>query len=250
MATQKLTVVLGLLKGAKARAHVNVSALHHQSTKPALYAGQIRTYEPREDGGEQRPSESQQVQLRATDVLDELAEQLTRHWDLALWRDEGNTRARADVVVDGVTLLENVPATFLLFLEKQLNDWRTAITKLPTLATDQVWNFDDATGLHHTAPVKSASTRKVLRNHQLAPATDKHPAQVKTYEEDVPVGDWTTVRLSGALPVPHQRLLVERLDKLADAVKTAREKANAVEVDEVKAAETLFTYLLRGRFTL
>jgi hypothetical protein len=244
MAAQKLTVILGLLKGAKSRAHVNVSNIHHQSTKPALYAGQNRTYEPREDGGEQRPSESQKVQLRAADVLGQLAEELTRHWDLALWRDEGNTRARADVVVDGQTLLRDVPATFLLFLEKQLHDWRTAVTKLPTLATDQSWIYDDATGLHRTEPVRSVSTKKVLRNHVLAKATDKHPEQVKTYEEDVPVGDWTTVRLSGALTVPQQRALVERLDTLADAVKTAREQANLVEVDEVRAGEALFGYLL------
>jgi hypothetical protein len=241
---QKLSTILGLLQGAKTRAHANVSALHHQSTKPALYAGQIRTYEPRDDEGERRPAESQVVQLKADNVLVELAAQLSRHWDLALWRDHGNTLARADVIIDGQRLLEDVPATFLLFLEKQLNDWRTAITKLPTLATDQSWDYDDSTGLHRTAPVKSASTKKVLRNHVLAKATDKHPEQVKTYEEDVPVGDWTTIRLSGALPVPRQRELVERLDKLVDAVKTARERANLTEVEEVKAAEKLFGYLL------
>lgn len=246
MASQKLTVILGLLKGARARTHVNVSNLHHQSTKAALYAGQNRTYEPREDGGEQRPSESQKVQLRATEVLGELAEQLTHHWDLALWRDEGNTRARADVVVDGQTLLRDVPATFLLFLEKQLNDWRTAVTKLPTLAADQTWAYDETDGLYRTEPVRSASTRKVLRNHIIHPGNDKHAPQVKTYEEDVPVGDWTTIRLSGALTVPRQRALVERLDQLADAVKTAREQANLVEVEEVKAGEALFGYLLGG----
>lgn len=244
MPAQKLTVILGLLKGAKTRTHANVSAIHHQSTKPALYAGQIRTYQPREDDGEQRPAESQKVQLKAADVLKELSDQLSRHWDLALWRDEGNTHARADVIVDGVTLATQVPATFLLFLEKQLHDWRTAVTKIPTLATDQSWEYDETTGLHRTDPVKSASTKKLLRNHVLAKATDKHPEQVKTYEEDVPVGDWTTVRLSGALPVPLQRVLVERVDKLLDGVKSARERANLVEVDEVKIAGQLFSYLV------
>lgn len=244
MTAQKLTVILGLLKGAKARAHTNVSALHHQSTKAPLYAGQIRTYEPRDDDGERRHPESQQVQLRATDVLDDLAKQLSSMWNLAATRDHGNTLARADVVVDGVPVLTDVPATFLLFLEKQLNDWRTAVTKLPSLATDQTWTFDEATGLHRTEPVKSASTRKILRNHVLARATDKHAEQVKTYEEDVPVGDWTTTKISGALTVPRQRELVERLDKLADAVKSAREQANLVEVDDVRVAEKLFTYLL------
>lgn len=246
MTAQKLTVILGLLKGAKARAHTNVSALHHQSTKTPLYAGQVRTYEPRDDDGERRPAESQKVQLKATDVLTELSTQLARHWDLALWRDHGNTLARADVIVDDVTILPDVPATFLLFLEKQLNDWRTAVTKLPTLATDQSWKLNDSTGFYETEAVKSASTKKILRNHQLAKPTDKHPEQVKTYEEDVPVGDWTTIKQSGALTVRHQRLLVDRLDKLADAVKSARERANLVEVEEVKAADALFDYLLGG----
>lgn len=244
MSAQKLTVILGLLKGAKTRTHAYVTALHHQSTKVPLYSGQIRTYEPREDGGERRPAESQVVQLNAVDVLDDFAAQLTRMFDLAAWRDHGNTQARADVWVDGVQLLEDVPATFLLFLEKQLNDWRTIVTKLPTLASDQVWMLDEQTGNYRTAPVESTSTRKVLRNHVLAKATDKHAEQVKTYEEDVPVGTWTTVRLSGALPIPRQRELVERLDKLLDAVKVARERANLTEVEEFKVGESIFRYLL------
>ena len=242
--SQKLTVILGLLKGAKSRSHVNVTNLHHQSTKAPLYAGQVRTYEPREDDGERRHPESQQVQLKATEVIEQFASELANMWNLAATRDHGNTLARADVVVDGQVILADVPATFLLFLEKQLNDWRTIVVKLPTLATDQTWEYDETTGLHRTEPVKSASTKKLLRNHVLAKATDKHPEQVKTYEEDVPVGDWTTTKLSGALTVPHQRALVERLDALADAVKTARERANLVEVDDVKVAGKLFTYLL------
>lgn len=246
MTTEKLTVILGLLKGAKSRTHVNVSSLHHQSTKTGLYSGQIRTYAPRDDEGERIPAQSQQVQLKASDVLTELANQLGRHWDLELWRDHGNTLARADVVVDGITLLRDVPATFLLFMEKQLNDWRTVVTKLPTLDPGDTWMLDETTGLHLTQPVKTASTKKVLRNHVLSKATDKHPEQVQTYTEDVPVGDWTTVKLSGALPVPRQRELVERLDKLVDAVKSAREQANLTEVDEVKAADAMLGYLLGG----
>lgn len=244
--SQKLTVILGLLKGAKSRAHVNVTNLHHQSTKGPLYAGQIRTYEPRDDDGERRHPESQQVQLRASDVLDRFAAELTGMWDLAATRDLGNTIAYSDVVVDGQTILADVPATFLLFLEKQLNDWRTIVIKLPTLAADQTWDYDATTGLHRTEPVQSASTKKLLRNHVLSPATDKHPAQVKTYEEDVPVGDWTTIKLSGALTVPDQRALVERVDRLIDAVKTARERANLVEVEDVRYATKLFGYLLNG----
>ncbi len=33
-----------------------------------------------------------------------------------------------------------------------------------------------------------------------AEATDKHPAQAELYCEDMPIGYWTTVKFSGALP--------------------------------------------------
>jgi hypothetical protein len=33
-----------------------------------------------------------------------------------------------------------------------------------------------------------------------AEATEKHPAQVEVYHEDVVVGQWKTVKFSGALP--------------------------------------------------
>ena len=31
-------------------------------------------------------------------------------------------------------------------------------------------------------------------------ATEKHPAQVETYTEDIKVGEWTMVKFSGAIP--------------------------------------------------
>ena len=45
----------------------------------------------------------------------------------------------------------------------------------------------------------------------LAEATQQHPAQVQVYMEDVPEGDWTTVKFSGALPASRVRTLLERV---------------------------------------
>ena len=65
-----------------------------------------------------------------------------------------------------------------------------------------------------------------------AEATEKHPAQVEVYYEDVVVGHWRTVKFSGALPASRVKELLERVDKLQQAVKFAREEANDSEVTD------------------
>lgn len=72
--------------------------------------------------------------------------------------------------------------------------------------------------------MRTVRTKKVPRNHVKAEATDKHPAQVDVYYEDVPVGYWTTVKFSGALPARRVNELLDRVEKLQQAVKFAREE--------------------------
>lgn len=86
-------------------------------------------------------------------------------------------------------------------------------------------------------------SRKVLRNHVKAEATEHHPAQVDVYTEDVAVGTWTTTKFSGALPATRVRELRDRVVKLQQAVKFAREQANATAVTDAKAGDAVFGYL-------
>lgn len=245
MATLKLNVILGLVKGAKSRSHTEVTNLHRESQKPQLYSGHTRTYRPKDDEGDTLPPERSEVQLRAEDVLSDLEAAKSRLWDLALMRDVGNQRAVADLVVDGQTLLADVPATYFLLLEKELNDVYTFVAKLPTTDSTDRWTFNEDQELWVTAPVESNRTTKVLQNHLVAPATERHPAQVQTYTTDVVAGYWTTTKFSGALSPAHKREVLQRVDKLKDAVKAARERANLTEVPESRVAEQLFDYLLR-----
>jgi hypothetical protein len=80
----------------------------------------------------------------------------------------------------------------------------------------------------------------------MAEATPQHPAQVQMYMEDVPAGDWTTVKFSGALPAARVRVLLDRVTALQQAVKYAREEANTAEVTDREAGEAIFRYLLAG----
>ena len=168
---------------------------------------------------------------------------LSELFDLTLTKDTGNQQARADIVVDGNTLLKDVPATYLIFLEKQLVDLRTFIGNLPQLDPAEEWTFDAAKDCWVTQPSENVKTKKVPRAFVKAEATEKHPAQVETYHEDVPVGTWAMVKMAGAFPAARIRVLSERVDRLLKACKLARETANSVEVSDKKAGDVVLGYL-------
>ena len=243
VAQTQLNQIVALEKGVKSRAHADFTAAHHQLQKTALLSGISRTYKPKDDEGEQLPPESTRVQVRVDEVMADVRQALTRLFDVILTKDVANGVAKADITVDGTTIATEVPVTYLLFLEKQLTDLLTFVTKLPVLDAAESWSFDEATDAYATAPTQTTRSKKVPRNHVKAEATEKHPAQVEMYFEDVLVGYWTTVKYSGALPQARINELKSRVVKLAEAVKVAREKANSTEVTDQKIGERVFDYL-------
>jgi len=239
----RLNQIIAVEKGVKSRSYAELTDAHQGLQKSTLLAGIARTYQPKDEDGEQYPPESTRVQLRAEDVLRSTAATLTRLFDVTATKDWANCAAKADVKVDGNTLLEGVPATYLLFLEKQLVDLHTFVSKLPALDASETWSFDQAADCWATEPVQTTKTKKIPRNHVKAEATEKHPAQVEVYYEDVVVGHWRTVKFSGALPAKRIKELLERVDKLQQAVKYAREEANNAEVTDQRIGEKVFDYL-------
>lgn len=240
----QLNQIIAIAKGVKGHAQRSLTDAYHQVQKGPLLTGLTRTYRPKDDEGEQMPPESTKVQVQVEDVLADVKTVLTRLFDVVATQDWANCVAHADVVVDGLTLLPAVPVPYLLFLEKQLTDLRTFVAKLPTLDPAKDWQVSIATGGWSTAPTETVRTAKVPRNHVLAEATDKHPAQVQTYTEDVIVGTWTKVEFSGAVPATRVRELTGRVDRLAEAVKMAREQANSTPVVDVRVGEPVLDYLL------
>jgi hypothetical protein len=241
----KLNQIIAVEKGVKSKTYADISAAHHQVQKAALLSGIARAYQPKDDEGEQLPPESTRVQIKAEDVLTEAAATLTRLFDVTATKDWANCTAFADVVVDGVQLVKGAPVSYLLFLEKQLNDLHTFAAKLPTLDASESWHFDDAAGCWATDVVQTVRSKKIPRNHVKAEATQQHPAQVEVYFEDVAVGYWKTVKFSGALPATRVRELVERIEKVQAAVKYAREQANGTDVTDMKVGDKVFGYLFR-----
>ena len=135
----KLNQIIAVEKGVKSKAHQDLTAAHHGLQKAGLLAGISRTYQPKDEEGEQLPPESTPVQLKAEDVLRETAKTLTRLFDVTATKDWANCTARADVTVDGRVLVSDVPVSYLLFLEKQLIDVNTFVRKLPVLDASEAW---------------------------------------------------------------------------------------------------------------
>lgn len=236
------------LKGTKARTHRAFSDLYKQVQKGPLLSGVIRKYRPMsDDPAEQLPPESTRVQVVLEKELARVSQLLGPLMDLQLTQDATNCIAKADVIVDGRILIPHVPVTYLLFLDKQLTDLRTFVDSMPRLDPSEHWTLDTAEGWHASDPADFLKMRKVLRNHVRAEATNHHPAQVDVFHEDVAVGTWTTVKLSGALPATRAAEVSERIGKLIDAVKAAQAQANAVEAVESRAGDAVFSYLLAGR---
>lgn len=243
MGKTTLAQIIAVQKGVKATAEGTKTKAYHDLQKATTLSGLSRTYKPIVDGDEQLPPESTRVQMKAQDAIDQVTAALTRLFDVEATKEEANTRAKADVVVDDKILLSNVPATTLLFIEKQLVDVHTFISKLPVLDQSEEWNYNAEQGVYATPPVDTIRTKKAPQTLVKAPATDKHPAQVDVYYEDVPQGRWTTIKFSGALPITRVNELRARVEKLQQAVKFARSEANTTEVANQEVGKPLFEYI-------
>ena len=140
----KLNQILAIEKGIETDTFQKLTDAHRQLQKSALLTGISKTYQSRDEEGESLPPEFTRVQVSAAAVIKETWEILVRLFDVTATKDWANCHAKADVVVDGQKLLEGVPATYLLFLEKQLTDIHTFIRKIPVLDSSETWALDSA----------------------------------------------------------------------------------------------------------
>lgn len=242
----RLNQLLAVEKAVRTEAQRVLTNAYHKLQKAPLFQGQTRTYEPMNDGDTRFPDESQKPLANAHDTFDEGVVALIKQWNLEASKNASNLGATADVVVNDVTLLENVPTTTLLYLEKQLFDLATVANAIPTLDPAVEWDYDSAANIWRGKAVETVRTQKTPKTHVKYAATDKHPAQTEFYWEDVPVGTWTTTRLSTAMSDSQKRAIVKRIADLQAAVKQAREDANLVQVSNSTAGETLVDYILHG----
>lgn len=236
--------LVAILSGKKAEVQKFVTDGYHNLQKGDLFDGLRRTYQPVDEGGELLPPESKNPQLVLAKVVDDARDKWRALFDITLMVDLGNQIAKADVEVDGKVVARDVPVPTLLFLEKQLADVKAFVEKLPTPDPAERWTQDANTGMLSTEPTKTGRTKKVQKPIVLFPATPEHPAQTQLITEDVLAGYWTTIKYTNRVAADKKAVALDRVGRLLDAVKTAREKANTADVPkrEVGAAVLGFVF--------
>lgn len=205
--------------------------------------GQFRRYHPLTEDGEPQPDEVKALVTRVTDELADVRTAFGEWLDVAMQKEVTNQAAVADLVVDGKSLYSNLPAPALLNLESKLAELRGLLAIIPTNDPAERWEWDTNQGIYVSAERTSYRTQKVPKTHVAYEATKEHPAQVQVFTEDVRVGEWTTILQSGMLSPTDKKAILDRIDRLARAVKQARQKANSQDVTDVKLASLLFGYI-------
>ncbi len=239
----KLNQIIAVTSGKKTRTVKQINEITGKLEKSALLSGLSRTYQPRDEEGERMPSEKNMVQYTVVQALKDIRKSLSELFNLVATQEYANCEAKADVIVDDKVILKQVPVSYLLFLEKQLIELNTIVSRFPTLDPSESWIFNDDVNCYSSEMKETTRTKKLPRNHIKYDATKEHPAQVEVYYEDIIVGYWNTLKFSGAITAVEKNEMLDRIKKLQNAVKFAREEANSMEVAKKKVDETILNYI-------
>lgn len=239
----KLNQVLAVERNIKNTAPKRVTDAHRKCAKGTLFMGFVKDYSAAREGGLAHPTKRTKVQFTVAEAFATLREEYARLFDVTQTKDAANCEARADVVVDGVTIITQAPATFLLWAEKKLQDVRKFINEVPTLDGAYDWRLDTNDGLFKADGGRTESTKKVQKPIVMYDATPEHPAQCQLVSEDVVVGHWKTVLHSGAIPATTKAGYLKRVDTLYEAVVKARETANQIDATSQYSGEAIFKYI-------
>lgn len=216
--------------------------------KPDHFIGQHRHLDMF-DAAEQSKVVADEYKEMVTTVVDKLdyfSKAMINYFDAVLQKETTNQNAAADLVVDNITIAKDVPATFLLGMESKLKELRTVFESAPTLAPGIAWEKDETQG-RGVYRMKNADekvkTAKSFMHKVLYDATDKHPAQIEKWEEQVPVGKYITNTTCGMLSPAEKSIYLGRIDKLIQSVKKARMQANTAEVVSCSCGDAMFKYI-------
>jgi hypothetical protein len=189
------------------------------------------------------PDEGRGVPHTVDSTLVNIVVEVGRYIDITLNKEMANTTTEADVEVDGAVFFEKMSATALLNLEARLEELIKVYRSIPTLPYGEEWKKDDSTGEFISAQREQLRTEKQNKVVVLYDATKEHPAQTQLTTVDTPVYKVERTVFSGMLTPMDKKKRIMRLEKVQQAVKQARQRANAIPVVPKEYAEKLFNYV-------
>lgn len=225
---------------------IRVETINTFTKKADHFLGNSKRYQPFDDAAvNDVVTTTKQMITTVPKKLDHFFELICKAVDLTCTKEATNQVAKADLVVEGQVLARDVPATVLLHLESTLKAWKAVFLTIPTLDPAKRWERSQQRGedVWDAAPVEAFRTKKVLRSQVLAPATDKHPANVHTWNEEENIGRYIEDHWSGAFSPAEKSRLLDRLSTLLIAVKDARVRANTAEAIPCNISSALVQYL-------
>lgn len=214
--------------------------------KSSFFDGQIKIYKPQEEDGLQLPEQSVRLRASVVEKLKYLNKHLANFFDFKVTKEITNTFAKADLVYNGTTIMENVPATALLALENNLSYMRDIYKQIPTRDISEDWSFDSEKNVFKGTMRTSDRTEKEQDWKVIVPATDKHPAQVKEIVRTNVLGHWETTPISGRISTIEKAALLQNIDAMIIAVKQARARANKQEIVNSRIGTTILDAIFNG----
>lgn len=215
--------------------------------KRHLFEEKRSLFTPHAEGGQQVVENQSDLQSTVAKELAWVRPHIARSWDASYRVAEANMSARADIVLeDGTVIAKDVPATSLLELQKRMAEMLSLAQAIPTLDPAKGFRPDEQRGQHiyKAREVRKNRTTKQPRVIVKYEATKEHPAQTELFNVDVAIGVIEEQEWSGMMTPAEKADVLDRIEKLARAVRSARSRANEAPVDrEKKIADSLLTYI-------
>ena len=203
-------------------------------------------YTPDAEGAQPVTEDQSSLQATIGAELEWLATILVPAYDSEATIDEGNTKARADVVLDnGTTIVPALPSTQLMQLDKRLGELHQFVQAIPTL--DPTKGFepdpDRGDGVYKARVTQKRRTKKEQVPVVMLQPTKEHPGQAVMVTKDVEIGTIVEREWSGLITPQIKATMLERVEELRRAVKQARARANDLVVEEIKIGRQLLDYV-------
>ncbi len=242
--------VVAVEKAARQAANKSTAVVYQNIQKPALVTGFSQVYFPDvedPDGRNGKPPKGDRLQVRSEEALMEHARLLTPALDMTAAKDYANTHAVADVIVGNEVILADVPVTYLLSLEHQMDEIVTFYRGLQVNDPAKDWVWDEGDQAYRSRePEVRLSEEKGQKALVLIEPTQYQAGQAIPVPDNKREGRWEITYFSGAVTRQRKTELVERAEALKAAVKQARERANRAQADPQEVGAPVFRFLLTG----
>jgi hypothetical protein len=218
--------------------------------KPGMFTGSHRKLVSFDDSDKtEHPEEFQALTTTVEERLKYTSVSISTYFDALYQKEATNQLAKADLIVDGVIIAQDVPATFLLGLESRLRHVRSIYETIPTLAAGTEWkkSEDKGTGVWDMIhPEEKLRTKMTFKSQILAEATVNHPAQIEKWEEQVAVGKFVKHVWCSMFTSNKKSEVLGRIDSLLLATKKARQQANSATAVNGHVGDAIMAYINTG----